>query len=128
MKTYKVYRNITKNCFSVLKYYKEVKGYRLLTHVTDALLVNVETRVSETGRQKVLSQGQKNVHAFLLCDHYKVLNEPYCGQMYPETEIYYNPYQQSCFTLNDQAFNKAESVILITQPKPKAYFINNTTK
>jgi hypothetical protein len=123
MKQYKVYRNITKNCFSVLKYYKNVKGYRLLTHVTEAILTNVEARVSEAARQRVLNEKQKNVHAFLLCDAITELVEP-TEDINNGTEIYYNPYRQDCFTVNGEPFKQGEMVVLTTRPSAKAYQIN----
>lgn len=122
MSKFKIYRNLHKNCFSVLKYVKEKKGYRLHEHITDAVLYDVETKVSETGRQKVIREKQKNVHAFLLCSHYTPLSEPLNTSDY--TEVYYNPYKQSSFTANNQPIQSCSSLILTTQPKPTAFIFN----
>jgi hypothetical protein len=120
MKTYKVYRNLHKNCFSVLKYNPEKKGYRLHDHVHHAFLDNVEARVSEAGRQKVLREKQKNVHAFLLCDNYKKI-ESFYGHTYLN-EVVYNPYKHDSFVVKSKPFKKANCVVLtIANQTPKAF-------
>ena len=58
-----VYRNVTRNCFSVQQ---KVNGsLKVLAHVPCLYLTDVEYKVSEKGRQRVLKNKQKNVHAKL---------------------------------------------------------------
>lgn len=55
----KVYRNLNRKCWSVLE-----KGDRLLLHADALVLRDCELIVQEGGRQRVLREGKKNVHAF----------------------------------------------------------------
>ncbi len=56
-----VYRNVTKNCFSVQQ---KVNGsLKVLAHVPCLYLTDVEYKVSEASRQRVLKEKRKNVHA-----------------------------------------------------------------
>lgn len=57
LKRYRVYRNLTKKCLSV------TLGGRLVGHCDHVLLIDVTFHVSESGRQRVINTGHKNVHA-----------------------------------------------------------------
>lgn len=123
MKKYKIYRNLHKNCFSVLKYIPQKKGYRLHEHITDAYLHEVEAKVSESGRQKVIKEKQKNVHAFLLCKNYTKTDSPIYGSTYFR-EIHYNPYKYDTFVVGSEPFNTAKRVMLtLTAGIPKAFIM-----
>lgn len=54
----RVYWNINKNCWSI-----QHKG-KVVEHSDSILLKNVTFLVFETGRQRVLQEKRKNVHAF----------------------------------------------------------------
>lgn len=56
------YFNLHKKCFSVKALEGLHKG-RVIHHASEALLHDVTFRVSEAGRQKVLAERRKNVHA-----------------------------------------------------------------
>lgn len=80
-----VYRNLHKDCFSVTH-----KGI-VVAHVKEIHLLDVEFRVSVVGRQRVLREQQKNIHAKVwgtvvesLPDRERVL-------------AYYNPYTCQSF-------------------------------
>lgn len=60
----RVYRNLTRKCLSV-QHNVPGKGWRLLCHVQSATLVNAKFLVYEKGRQRVLREGRKNVHAYV---------------------------------------------------------------
>ena len=123
MKRYKIYRNLHKNCFSVLKYIPEKKGYRLHEHLTDAYLYDVEAKVSEAGRKKVVKEKQKNVHAFLLCSKYTKMDCRIYGHTY-FPEIYYNPYKYDTFVVGSEPFDTAKRVMLtLTAGTPKAFLM-----
>ena len=81
-----VYYNLHKKCFSVKALEGENKG-RVIQHRNSVDLANVTFKVSEKGRQRVLKEKRKNVHAGVV------------GQLLPPTvtsnkltEVYYNPY------------------------------------
>lgn len=57
----KVYYNLHKNLFSV----KDAKTGLVIGHAEMVNLSNVVFKVSEAGRQRVLREGRKNVHAYV---------------------------------------------------------------
>lgn len=90
---YYVYWNLHKNVFSV-KY----KG-KVIAHKHNIIGFDCEFRVSEKGRQRVLREKRKNVHAYVVCDNvvdsvdglYTTYNCYECGS------VNYNPYNNSSF-------------------------------
>jgi len=118
-KPFKIYRNLRKKCFSVMHYDAKKKGYRLCGHIERAILIDVTTKVSASGRQKVLAEKQKNVHAFILAQRISYsIDERAQGQ----AEIYYNPYQQETFTIGKEGkpFTGCEFALL---DNSKAYVL-----
>lgn len=99
----KVYRNITKRCYSVMR-----DGH-VIAHVDSIVLKNVEFRVSEAGRQRVLKERRKNVHAFIV------------GQVSMDealdkgTPVRYNPYVAPSFISEGQPIHSAGVVHLTTK-------------
>jgi len=59
----RVYRNLRRNCLSVL--HRTERGWRLWKHVDIINLENVRFTVSLAGRERVLRERRKNVHAFV---------------------------------------------------------------
>lgn len=57
-----VYRNLHKNCWSVKALEGENKG-RVIHHAQNVNLVNCTFKVSKAGRERVLREQCKNVHA-----------------------------------------------------------------
>lgn len=123
---YKVYRNLHKNCFSILKYNRITKRFRLYEHVTDAYLFDVIAKVSEAGRQRVIHQKQKNIHAFLLCHKYtkQLGNNPiYVSWTH---KITYNPYENETFMANHKVFKSSDKVVLTSASStPEAHIFEN---
>jgi hypothetical protein len=82
----RVYRNLHKKCLSVL--HRTRTGWRLWKHAPSIQLRNVAFKVSIAGRNRVLHNKRKNVHAFAqgeLCNDAKMhLNHQRC--------IKYDPY------------------------------------
>lgn len=81
----KVYFNVRKKKFSVL-----VNG-KVRDHVDFVDILNPTFKVSEAGRQRVLKQKRKNVHAFVVGE---VVSEP---DRHPSKRVTYNPYLHSSF-------------------------------
>lgn len=54
-----VYRNLHKKCYSV----KCMKTKKVIAHVDSIELIGAVFKVSESGRQRVLREKRKNVHA-----------------------------------------------------------------
>lgn len=87
----RVYRNLRNNLMSVQA--KAPNGSWLVVgHVNSCLLYDATFKVSEAGRQRVLQQKRKNVHAFI------------CGELADidtdvvlPTKAFYNPYKFETF-------------------------------
>ena len=86
----KVYWNLNKNCWSV-----QHKG-KVVYHLPKVKLINVSFKVSEAGRQRVIKEGRKNVHAFVV-GNLVLDNTPKSSHKSLGSPITYNPYTHSCF-------------------------------
>jgi hypothetical protein len=94
-----VYFNLHKHLFSV----KALSGFekgRVIYHASNVYLNEVEFKVNEAGRQRVLKEKRKNVHAGVI----GWLGNP--RDVY-STTITYNPYKYNSFV-------KMESAIRVT--------------
>lgn len=87
---YKVYYNLHKKCLSMM-----YRG-KVISHAVEYALKNVDFRVSAKGRERVLKNHRKNVHAFV------------CGEQdegWPvdqlEQKVIYNPYKYKSFVRAD---------------------------
>lgn len=99
MKPLRVYRNLHKGNFSIQSYIKDKGGYRVTDRATSAILEDCIFRVYEAGRQKVLREKRKNVHAYVEPKSYKHIQ----GEVDTSNlrEIYYNPYEHDSFVYKD---------------------------
>ena len=72
-KGYKVYWNLHKKVFSVLAWNVPSKGWRLYTHASCLSASDVQFKVHEAGRQRVIKEQVKNVHAYVIAQDIKIL-------------------------------------------------------
>ena len=86
------YFNLHKRLFSVQT--KTDKGWRVWRHLDDVCLTNVVFKVSEAGRQRVIREHKKNVHAFIEGDLHGNCGFNPSGESH---EITYNPYKHPQF-------------------------------
>ena len=86
----RIYFNLHRKQFSVQQ--MTDKGWRVKCHVDHLFLKNVTFKVNESGRQKVIQQKKKNVHAFAIGT---VANNS--ASKYAVTQVTYNPYIDSTF-------------------------------
>ena len=104
---YDIYYNLRKKCLSV----RDGKSRKVVGHIHRVWLADVDFKVSEAGRQRVLREKKKNVHAFvrgtpLAWDSTRV---PLEGHTY----LYYNPYTTKGFIdKNGKVVKSAKSVII----------------
>ncbi len=104
---FRIYRNVNKRCWSVQG--KTPKGWRLIDHRRALIVDNVTFKVYETGRQRVLREGRKNVHAYICTP--EILATEVVLETW--TEIVYHPYSSGMFaTLDGQPISKARAVAL----------------
>lgn len=84
-----VYFNLHKKTFSV----RSCETGRVLLHTDEVHIENPEFVVHQSGRNRVLSEGRKNVHAFVRGDaaFFRYTNRP------PLDTLTYNPYKYVSF-------------------------------
>jgi hypothetical protein len=101
-----IYWNLHKDCFSV-----RYRG-KVIAHIKGATVFNAEFRVSEAGRQRVLAEKRKNVHAFVACERF-ISNDGDHGIGAPIT---YNPYKYQTFVKHgtEEPVTTAQFVSLLT--------------
>lgn len=87
MKKFRIYYNFHKKLFSVQE--KVDGSWKVVEHVKDIYLRNVKFKVSEAGRQRVLKEKRKNVHAFMLGERWPFIP---ASSLRVFDEVSYNPY------------------------------------
>ena len=102
----RVYWNFHRKCYSV-------QQNRLVVGYTDCIsLVDVRFHVSEAGRQRVLKERKKNVHAYAI----GTIKVP--EDVFWDVKIQYNPYLHKSFCLwvnPKRTISSANSVLLRTK-------------
>lgn len=88
----RVYFNLHKKCFSV----QDASTRRVIAHKNEVFLENVTFKVYEKGRQRVLREGKKNVHAFVIGN----LVDGLPDLCYSRIRVIYNPYFCEKFTID----------------------------
>lgn len=83
-----VYRNLTKGCWSV----RDAKTRLVIDHKDELTLANCAFKVSEAGRQRVLKEKRKNVHAVV-----KGLLLDWAPDWDFDIPVRYNPYESPFF-------------------------------
>ena len=117
MTTIRVYYNFHKKLFSVQE---KVKGrWKVVDHTKDLIIRNATFKVSEAGRQRVLKEKRKNVHAFIVGERF---------HFHPRIPAYkdtvmYNPYKGKHFNIvnADRPIDSAKYVTIV-DGKPTAWF------
>lgn len=113
--TVEVYRNLHRKCWSV----RGRRSGRVQAHENAVVLLDAEFRVSEAGRQRVLRERKKNVHATvrgeLLADgHHRYQAAAETGML---RRARYNPYEGGTFTDAEtgEPVTRAAVVVLTAQ-------------
>lgn len=92
-----VYYNLHKHTFSVRS------NNRVVIHADYVKLVDVEFKVRQGGREKVIKDKQKNVHSFVIGTLVDYCSYP-CKDMPTEPNnniVTYNPYKYNSFVMKD---------------------------
>lgn len=104
MAKYYIYRNLRlKDTFSIRH-----RGKVVARH-TMALARNVKFQVSEVGRQQVLREKRKNVHAYVVADDVVPYTEAIGTSQLQR--ITYNPYTGPHFTIDGHPITSAKAVL-----------------
>jgi len=88
----RVYRNLHTGTLSMQT--KTAKGWRVTSHPNSVKLENVKLVVKEAGRQRVLKEKRKNVHAWLEGD----LIPKWTRAVMVFERVLYNPYKYAVWT------------------------------
>ena len=92
-----IYKNLHNGLFSVKQ------GGLVVAHIDSVLLANVSFKVNESGRNRVIKEKKKNVHAFIVG---YILNVNHTPASLLKRSITYNPYKFNYFYFKDND-NKA---------------------
>lgn len=94
-----VYRNLHKDCWSVKALEGLNKG-RVIAHMKDVTLWNCTFKVSEAGRQRVVREQRKNVHAGVV----GYIDDSLHGwnAVTSTIPVTYNPYKYDSFVRADE--------------------------
>lgn len=95
-----VYYNLHKHKWSIKCMEGRMYG-RVIGHADQLMLTNAKFRVSEAGRQRVLKEKKKNVHAGILG---YLTNPPWPDSL--TTEVTYNPYKFTSFVYKNDVEKK----------------------
>lgn len=93
-----VYRNLHRKCYSV----KSLKTNRVLCHVDEIILFNVKFRVGKAGRERVLREKRKNVHAGVV-GYVADVSMLDVSMLRQRIGVTYNPYKYDSFVRDDKS-------------------------
>jgi hypothetical protein len=93
-KKVQVYFNLHKKCYSV----RDSKTRLVIAHVNNISLVDVVFKVSEKGRQRVLNEQRKNVHAIV-----EGIILDYNAFERGMKSVTYNPYKNDSFVFRSDS-------------------------
>lgn len=103
----RVYFNFHKKMISVQA---KVNGsWKVVKYVEDILLKNVKFKVSEAGRQRVIKNKRKNVHAYVYGEVIESLPHP-MNLIF--NSVNYNPYKMERFQVQNQYVDRADFVMI----------------
>ena len=105
----RIYYNFHKKLFSVQE---KVNGsWKVVEYTKEIFLRNATFKVSEAGRQRVLKEKRKNVHAFILGERFPFIPKSFVYR----DEISYNPYKGPNFMVvsEDKPLDKAKYVTIL---------------
>ena len=113
-----IYKNLHKNCLSIQSRERVDYG-KVIAYCKSIFVKRPKFIVREKGRLKVLEEGRKNVHAFIVgeCPSLKLWSSLRDIKMggNSTTKVFYNPYKYSTFVDKDgNPVHKARAVVVNT--------------
>lgn len=125
-----VYWNIHKGCWSVKALSGPNKG-RVVRHANAVHLRNVETHVNENGRQRVVANQRKEVHAGLKGELKTMVGSPLDRATRQREDdgwvpVTYNPYRFSTFVDRDthNVVSLGEQAVMLNNGRPEVWVYN----
>lgn len=133
--TIRIYRNLNNGTMSVQA--KDGKSWKVVGHVTEAIVSNVSFKIQEGGRQRTIREQCKNVHAW----GQGILEAQSDPDIYAPIALGYNPYTDSTFVQrgtenvitqcrylvvrNNLVFVSPDAVSLVTPKSQKLQSLQN---
>jgi hypothetical protein len=108
-----VYFNLHTHLFSV----KDMKTGKVVAHGNNIILEDVSYKVSEAGRQRVLREQKKNVHAYVVGKFVGTAE----SMAVPMRQAYYNPYTVETFIDKESGRELRESQMAYLKDKQVQY-------
>lgn len=107
MSNTRIYFNLHKRCLSVQN---KVDGvWKVVRHAEQIILTDAKFQVSEAGRQRVIKEQRKNVHAAVVGNEISQIN--YLDA--PKTRAFYNPYKAPTFVdENNNPLHESKLVVI----------------
>lgn len=110
-----VYFNLHTQLFSM----KDAETGLVLGHGTGIMLEFVEFKVQQGGRERVLRDKQKNVHAFVIGTYIGTCEAE--KMTFPMRDAYYNPYKQDSFTDKESGMKLSHATVCYLNNKQVKY-------
>jgi len=111
----RVYRNLNRGGLSIQ--HKTSKGWRVKDYSLYVVLTNCKFTVREGGRQRVLRECQKNVHAWVEGDLVSTEESDFLSSEF--SEPFYCPYQTDHFSINEERVDSSDGVKIYSAPRNK---------
>jgi hypothetical protein len=135
----RVYFNLHRKLWSV-QLRNERGGWYVAYHARAVRLENVRWKVSEAGRQRVIREQRKNVHAYACGDLVGMWDAQvtprrddgtvtvqrqlaFCPEPNVQTwdRVWYNPYKTDSFMIADEGLHQSPRAFLIKTERPEVY-------
>jgi hypothetical protein len=113
---YYIYWNLHKDCYSV-----RYRG-KVILHSNSVVACNVQFKVSTLGRERVLRERKKNVHAFVVADRIFPNESPWAivHEVKGLSLVKYNPYKYKTFVDENEIPVYNTGVVWLFQEDDKA--------
>jgi len=116
-----VYWNSHKNCWSL----RDVKTRKVVQHLPSLILYSCKFKVSERGRQRVIKERKKFVHAgvegFLWAEKF---DRPEGPPFTPHFRVRYNPYETPQFVRGEAQTPINEAAFTYFRPDRRVYALS----
>ena len=113
-----IYKNLHNGLFSVKQ------NGLVVAHVESFCMDSVSFKVSESGRQRVLKEKKKNVHAYIIGKIFDInrlnVENDFFASIVANQSIRYNPYKSNCFF---RQYEDSQSELPNNKEIPNMYLI-----
>ena len=116
------YRNLLKNCWSIRSRERDTYG-KVIDHLDSCIIVKTKFVVNPKGRERVLKEQRKNVHAFVRGDLFLKRMPGTIDSYWGWAEVSYNPYEADKFIGRNQIPLESAQMVLLSTDGKAYYFL-----